>query len=175
MDAKWFYVVPFKRKIRLYPSDDNPGDDKAKNKFNISRIMFLAAVKNPHALPDGTEFDGFRRGSGGTEIILNSCSRGRRVERGQCNCLNKARGTTRLYKEEVGSSVWKLEYEWMVLHLILAGDLYNLNSAGRRGGWNIVFDVQSSIARLKQVCVFFTDTSMLGIRSEQRANRLVIL
>ena len=29
IDEKWFYVVPLKRKIRLYPGDEYPGDDTA--------------------------------------------------------------------------------------------------------------------------------------------------
>ena len=57
INEKWFYVVPMKRKIRMYPEDENPGDT-AQDKAHIPKIMFLAAIGKPHTLPDGTEFSG---------------------------------------------------------------------------------------------------------------------
>ena len=58
IDEKWFYVVPMKRKIRMYPEDEYPGDDAAHHKSHIPRIMFHAAIGKPHTLPDGTQFNG---------------------------------------------------------------------------------------------------------------------
>ena len=58
IDEKWFYVVPMKRKIRMYPEDEYPGDDTPQHKAHIPKIMFLAAIGKPHTLPDGTEFSG---------------------------------------------------------------------------------------------------------------------
>ena len=58
IDEKWFYVVPMKRKIRMYPEDEYPGDDTAQHKSHTPKIMFLAAIGKPHMLPDGTQFNG---------------------------------------------------------------------------------------------------------------------
>ena len=58
IDEKWFYVVPMKRNIRMYPEDEYPGDDTAQHKSHIPKIVFLAAIGKPHTLPDGTQFIG---------------------------------------------------------------------------------------------------------------------
>ena len=47
-----------KRKVRIYPEDEYPGDDTAQHKSHIPKIMFLAAIGKPHTLPDGTQFNG---------------------------------------------------------------------------------------------------------------------
>ena len=46
IDNKWFYVVPMKRKIQMYPDDECPGDDTAQHMSHIPKIMFLAATAN---------------------------------------------------------------------------------------------------------------------------------
>ena len=63
--AYWRFIIstldalgPLKRKIRLYPGDDYPGDDTAQHKSHIPKNMFLAAIGKPHTLPDGKDFDG---------------------------------------------------------------------------------------------------------------------
>ena len=58
IDEKWFYVMPMKRKIRMYPEDEYPGDFTAPHKSHIPKIMFLAAIGKPHTLPYGTQFNG---------------------------------------------------------------------------------------------------------------------
>ena len=37
IDEKWFYVVPMKRKIRMNPEDEYPGDDTAQHKAHIPK------------------------------------------------------------------------------------------------------------------------------------------
>ena len=58
IDEKWFYVVPMKRKIRMYPEDEYPGDDTPQHKAHIPKIMFLAAIGKPHTLPDALNLVG---------------------------------------------------------------------------------------------------------------------
>ena len=50
-DEKWFYVVPIKRKIRMYPEDEYPGDNTG---ILSRRLCFLQLLANRIRCP--TEF-----------------------------------------------------------------------------------------------------------------------
>ena len=186
VDEKWFYVVPLKKKIRLYPGDEYPGDDTAQHKSHIPRIMFLAAVGKPHTLPDGTEFDG----KIGIWPFVED------VE-AQRSSKNRIQGTAELK----GINVTAEDFFRMVImrgglldaikrklravkHMEIKirmdgatphtgnGNLDKLRVAGSAGGWNIVFDVQpSNSPNLNKLDLcFFTACSKLLISSRERAN-----
>ena len=53
IDEYWFHMAPMKRKIRMYSEDEYPGDDTSR----IPKITYLAAVGEPHTLPDGTHLN----------------------------------------------------------------------------------------------------------------------
>ena len=52
IDEKWVYVLPMKRKIRMYPEDDT-----AQHKSHIYPQDYVSTGK-PQTLPDGTQFKG---------------------------------------------------------------------------------------------------------------------
>ena len=58
VDEKWFFLQKTKRKVRLVPGEEFPGDDTCKHKSHIPKVMFFCAIGVPHTSPNGHIFDG---------------------------------------------------------------------------------------------------------------------
>ena len=156
IDEKWFYVVPMKRKIRMYPEDEYPGDDTSQHKSHIPKIMILAAIGKLHMLPDGTQFN--------SKIGIWPFTENVEAARGSKNC---SRGTLEI--RDVSASA-TLFYNMVIKrgglldciqrklraakHLQITvwldsatphtghGNFEKLRARGQEGGWKIVFEQQ---------------------------------
>jgi hypothetical protein len=63
VDEKWFYVMPFKKGVRIFEGDEAELDafsapPHLHSKTDVLKVMFLVAVGRPQILEDGTPFDG---------------------------------------------------------------------------------------------------------------------